>query len=138
MDSYIRGFALVIAFLFGGCDSRSHTRAELEGNVGKTMVAVTTLRAGIVSHWRDHKEEHQEDHVIFKIVLDECIRESSGKLSYLNIDEHKTVCDLWGHPLMFKLIGKDLRTGDIRIKVWSIGKNGLNENGSGDDIVAQN
>ena len=47
----------------------------------------------------------------------------------------KQLKDAWGHDLMYEVV--DEQTGDITrqvVHVWSVGPNGEDENGTGDDI----
>jgi len=55
-------------------------------------------------------------------------------------DRRQELLDPWGRPFQVQLMGAGPAfppTGEARVKIWSVGPNGRDEGGAGDDITCQ-
>lgn len=56
-------------------------------------------------------------------------------MKWMNLGSYNCFMDVWKHPLRFRFERVDTLSGKAEVMVWSIGPNGIDENGKGDDLV---
>ncbi len=76
--------------------------------------------------------------VILESQMMEIIRTSKrgdDLMKWMNLGSYNCFMDVWKHPLRFRFERVDTLSGKAEVMVWSIGPNGIDENGKGDDLV---
>ena len=125
---------LLCYFLFG-CH---HKQPNFIGITGAVLADIETLHDCLVVHINDLREtKHWEsDEQLVRFASLEC-RDDLGSLKNLHIQNDGTIVDYWGRKIHLKIITIGSLTERPKVKIWSSGSNGIDENGDGDDIVSR-
>jgi hypothetical protein len=119
--------AILMSFVIG-CDRE---REFWEGPGGRTVSIVYNLRNCLSAHLLDYDSSMLDSDAISSKVIEDCKKDIPGIFKQ---NERGQIIDAWERPLRIE-ISPDNKDGRPRVRVWSMGENGLDENGNGDDIL---
>jgi hypothetical protein len=104
-----------------------HERIKLESVTA--MLEILLIDDPSILNNVETGKDYNNDEII------EILRHSKGA-RYLEdyLRESNGFKDFWNHPLHFQFDKVDVKNEKARIRVWSIGTNGIDEHGKGDDI----
>ena len=120
---------------------KSHNKPDYSGRAGYVLTDVQATSYALAIHLRDLEPSD------LKLSRREIVN-LSKRLALKYLDEFSNrrgihvlpdggILDDWGNPLRIKITLSGSSTPVITLRVWSIGENGVDENGNGDDVSAK-
>lgn len=114
-----------------GCTKRS--QFNFEGRDGGLLAEIEIVRDCVNVHYTESNLKDQNNDQLLRASVHACISEFKS-FKYLKLRDNDVILDPWGQPLRYRILNRNTR---IPVQVWSIGRNGVDENGGGDDIQAR-
>lgn len=108
---------------------------EWEGMDGKALAGVNVVHDCLAVHLMDREAGTLDGGTLLRKLIDQC-RAEFGNSQDVHFKSDGTIVDVWGRALRIELIDSGTEVGKHRLKVWSLGKNGIDEQGTGDDILS--
>ena len=139
-------FWICVITIFGLLVVRSNrsnvlNKPDYSGLAGYVLTAVRATSYALATHLRDFESidlnlSRSEMLKLHKHIVLRYQSEFSGWRG-VRVLPNGEILDVWGHPLRIRVLNTGRDDTVLTLRVWSIGKNGIDEHGFGDDVSAE-
>jgi hypothetical protein len=130
-SNMLKKYLLMIFLLQISCKEKF----DYNGSEGKTLSLVNSIKNSIAAHIYTYQNSKLTNEELLQRVLVDCRQDFNDARNFkFNIDN--LPLDMWGSPLRILIINGEISNEKPVVKVWSFGKNKIDDNGINDDIMA--
>lgn len=116
----------------------THTRIDLRAQEERLLTALQALHDCIALHVIERTITCVDKaNAALPEIINHCKKEVGTPLDAIQYAENGKIVDCWGRPLQIQISGGSKAAGGLRLRIWSLGRNGRDEQGKGDDVESQ-